>query len=1076
MISLLLILAALWPQFEAVPSYTVPGPQQPYSAAAPTSGAAIFHFKQPDDLKHVAYQAFPLDDTAGPFSLPDVSDSLKTASGDANPSKRHSVAFITPLPHKDANSSKGQRVPFVPDEPELPPGSTLRKAPLWIEHIPTKSKHKFTINNLGQSQLVMEQFYKGSNGGKPYVTPSPDEEVTSTEKVKVNSRETKEIVEKIIKQELNRAKVAKFGKSAGGGYNIQISQTIFQENVSGGSASRPTVEQSGYSGENRAIIDWSENNNKLDEFPNGYDGLSALPEPNVPNSVLTNRIIEELTTIQPPTAYSITPPYAPPTTRIFTTMTSTTPPYVFLSTPYHCGTSDSAAAGPTASSQANTPRTVEYPLPKSVDGSVTGHMNGCVPCSESANAPAPPATLAPMIPLPSLPKESPVAPPSLPNHTPLNPAPYEQPSTHPGSVPNAIPPAPVPAPTPSENIAPPPQSTSAKAIEVGAATMPAPGEREYSQQSHESPAPAPSSPPLPPPDSSLPAVALPPSEPVALPSPAPTELIASEPAPSVPDPASAIEGGNGSEAVANGYEKTEPAPALIPTPAVEPVPAPPPVVGPAPAPTPAVESALTSAQTVGTAAPSTPAVEPASGPTPAVEPALGPAPVSEPAPLPTPVETVPLPEPPAPQVELPLPSVSAPEPAAVVVKPYSEKVGTAPSPTDPAPASAEPVDAGNTIEQLPPLAPAPSPSEELSPVAPVEHVSAPVEPQPAPTSIQTTQVVIPVEQPAPPAPKDKEYESVETDSASIPPLLNPAPAVSGTIPASSGYSNRDASPSPPPPAPSPPQTAAPAPSSSYEKPQTPSSSYEKPPTSQPLEPASVSVPEKTAPAFVQTSSTSAESSYSNLEGDHSEAEVPRVPVPVPAPAYKEVEPSPEPSANIESIESGSEVAPPSPSGSLQSSGGYESSSSNSAATASSNVNSGSSSSSSSYSSSAEVSAPQSTSGDSYKSGSVGSESAAPSAPSSPEEPINNAQYINESPKGSNEQSYKETSDKVSYVPEASPSLPEVPEESPPQEPPQESIPGHPAESSYTNLEEDHVENKGPVTIIDTENNNVPASG
>ncbi|KAK6751540.1 hypothetical protein RB195_003129 [Necator americanus] len=976
MISLLLILAALWPQFEAVPSYTVPGPQQPYSAAAPTSGAAIFHFKQPDDLKHVAYQAFPLDDTAGPFSLPDVSDSLKTASGDANPSKRHSVAFITPLPHKDANSSKGQRVPFVPDEPELPPGSTLRKAPLWIEHIPTKSKHKFTINNLGQSQLVMEQFYKGSNGGKPYVTPSPDEEVTSTEKVKVNSRETKEIVEKIIKQELNRAKVAKFGKSAGGGYN---------ENVSGGSASRPTVEQSGYSG-------------------------------------------------------------------------------------------DSAAAGPTASSQANTPRTVEYPLPKSVDGSVTGHMNGCVPCSESANAPAPPATLAPMIPLPSLPKESPVAPPSLPNHTPLNPAPYEQPSTHPGSVPNAIPPAPVPAPTPSENIAPPPQSTSAKAIEVGAATMPAPGEREYSQQSHESPAPAPSSPPLPPPDSSLPAVALPPSEPVALPSPAPTELIASEPAPSVPDPASAIEGGNGSEAVANGYEKTEPAPALIPTPAVEPVPAPPPVVGPAPAPTPAVESALTSAQTVGTAAPSTPAVEPASGPTPAVEPALGPAPVSEPAPLPTPVETVPLPEPPAPQVELPLPSVSAPEPAAVVVKPYSEKVGTAPSPTDPAPASAEPVDAGNTIEQLPPLAPAPSPSEELSPVAPVEHVSAPVEPQPAPTSIQTTQVVIPVEQPAPPAPKDKEYESVETDSASIPPLLNPAPAVSGTIPASSGYSNRDASPSPPPPAPSPPQTAAPAPSSSYEKPQTPSSSYEKPPTSQPLEPASVSVPEKTAPAFVQTSSTSAESSYSNLEGDHSEAEVPRVPVPVPAPAYKEVEPSPEPSANIESIESGSEVAPPSPSGSLQSSGGYESSSSNSAATASSNVNSGSSSSSSSYSSSAEVSAPQSTSGDSYKSGSVGSESAAPSAPSSPEEPINNAQYINESPKGSNEQSYKETSDKVSYVPEASPSLPEVPEESPPQEPPQESIPGHPAESSYTNLEEDHVENKGPVTIIDTENNNVPASG
>ncbi|KHJ95217.1 hypothetical protein OESDEN_04843 [Oesophagostomum dentatum] len=89
------------------------------------------------------------------------------------PKKRH-LASITPLPHKEIYLTKDRREAFLPDEPQLPAGSSVQKAPLWVQHIPTNSKHKFTIGNLGQSEIVMQQFYKGSNGGKPYVTPKPE--------------------------------------------------------------------------------------------------------------------------------------------------------------------------------------------------------------------------------------------------------------------------------------------------------------------------------------------------------------------------------------------------------------------------------------------------------------------------------------------------------------------------------------------------------------------------------------------------------------------------------------------------------------------------------------------------------------------------------------------------------------------------------------------------------------------------------------------------------------------------------------------------------------------------------------
>ncbi|EPB71467.1 hypothetical protein ANCCEY_09445 [Ancylostoma ceylanicum] len=235
-------------------------------------------------------------------------------------------------------------------------------------------------------------------------------------------------------------------------------------------------------------------------------------------------------------------------------------------------------------------------------------------------------------------------------------------------------------------------------------------------------------------------------------------------------------------------------------------------------------------------------------------------------------------------------------------------------------------------------------------------------------------------------------------------------------------------------------------------------------------------PDETGPAFVQQPGTSGESSYSNLEEDHEEPEVPQVPMPVPAPAYKEVEPPPQPSSNIEPTYSKPEAPPPPPPSPPQ----PAQPSSSSSPFSSSYVNSGSSGSggsSSSYSSTAEVvpvpapaSYPSPAPSSSYNSGSTAPEEpapVAPPAPPAPEEAAPAPQYINA---GSEEKSYKGPQQQVSYVPETAPSLPEVqPEEAPPAPP--EPAPSKP-ESSYSNLEEDHQESQGPVTIIDTENNNL----
>ncbi|KAK6059403.1 hypothetical protein COOONC_02970 [Cooperia oncophora] len=132
-----------------------------------------------------------------------------------NQLKRHPGVHLTALPHQDGYYSRLQGVTLHPREKPVQEEDTLRKAPEWVEHIPTQSKHKFTIRNLGQSEQVLRQFYGGANGGKPYVTPNANKVTSKAEKDIFDNKEAREIAERIIKQELNRAKVAKFGRSGG---------------------------------------------------------------------------------------------------------------------------------------------------------------------------------------------------------------------------------------------------------------------------------------------------------------------------------------------------------------------------------------------------------------------------------------------------------------------------------------------------------------------------------------------------------------------------------------------------------------------------------------------------------------------------------------------------------------------------------------------------------------------------------------------------------------------------------------------------------------------------------------------
>ncbi|VDP05726.1 unnamed protein product [Heligmosomoides polygyrus] len=210
----LLILLSASTGISAEEAFTVPQPLSPYGALNPSSGAAVIHINGAHEAKRTIYQPSASDSLVKHYPALDLIDIPLTFSGDDEKFNLPSSVLLPSLHHKKTYVPKGQGVAFQPHEPVLPVGNYLQKAPMWVPHAPTHSKHKFTIQNLGQSEKIISQFNKGSNGGKPYEIPRG---VKSSGKDSLENEASK-IADRIIKQELNRAKVAKFGKSGGGSY------------------------------------------------------------------------------------------------------------------------------------------------------------------------------------------------------------------------------------------------------------------------------------------------------------------------------------------------------------------------------------------------------------------------------------------------------------------------------------------------------------------------------------------------------------------------------------------------------------------------------------------------------------------------------------------------------------------------------------------------------------------------------------------------------------------------------------------------------------------------------------------
>ncbi|KAK5971684.1 hypothetical protein GCK32_008980, partial [Trichostrongylus colubriformis] len=200
----------------------------------------------------------------------------------------------------------------------------------------------------------------------------------------------------------------------------------------------------------------------------------------------------------------------------------------------------------------------------------------------------------------------------------------------------------------------------------------------------------------------------------------------------------------------------------------------------------------------------------------------------------------------------------------------------------------------------------------------------------------------------------------------------------------------------------------------------------------PTEPPAPAVPvvvTTTQPAFVQQpESNSAESSYTNLEEDHAESQAASTPAPVAASTYKEVNPpyqpdsAPGPSVESTNYQTSKEVLPVEPN-----------------------------------EENAEV-APVTAPEPELRPEAIIHPATTTETPTTE----GSSQYINASPSHGSEQSYSGTSQQVSYVPETAPSISEEPE-------PQEPSTSKAEQSSYSNLEEDHDQDHGPATIIDTEN-------
>ncbi|KJH42121.1 hypothetical protein DICVIV_11904 [Dictyocaulus viviparus] len=501
-------------------------PSQLRDSTRPNLGAAIFYIDQPYIAKRTSYHGISKDAVQNKLTAPLKlhyntallkSPSDENVASDAIPSKETS-------PHPQQHSTVLQN-------------SDLVKAPAWIEHLPTHSKHKFSVVNLGQTDEVLRDFYKSSNDDKSSTAVRPKAEASKGKSV-LNNPELNTIAEKIIKHELNRAKVARFGKSVSGTYEMNDPEhynydeerkktmlfdktdtiTVIHmsvkrmamvtmsrretaecrgdfllivltdlretdskqpENSSGKDISSIQLERSGYSEDTNTLTDWSLINNNVDEFPNGYDGLSALPMPKSSNRnhlEFTNQVTDESNV--PPSIITVTTPIAPPTTHLYT---YATPRSIYKlvygipdeKSPLPEKAAPSSAPGATPSG----PLTLEYPLPRSsyIDGSVTGHGRpDCPPCAGAdgnSSLPAAPASFASLTHLP--PAQS------------LSPSSEARPSnTNPGEIleksgDSTIPQSYTQAPTTADLTE---LSTTVETIKVAPAVMPFPDNQELSQE------------------------------------------------------------------------------------------------------------------------------------------------------------------------------------------------------------------------------------------------------------------------------------------------------------------------------------------------------------------------------------------------------------------------------------------------------------------------------------------------------------------------------------------------------------------------------------------------------------------
>uniref|UniRef100_A0A158P893 SERPIN domain-containing protein n=1 Tax=Angiostrongylus cantonensis TaxID=6313 RepID=A0A158P893_ANGCA len=254
---------------------------------------------------------------------------------------------------------KTHGVKFNPPEPTFQHKDGQHKPPIWVEHLPSRSWHKFGIVNLGQSQKVLREFYKGANGGKPYGNRNAVESSTMLASRKSNSKELKAIADKVIKEELNRAKVAKFGKSGGRSYDI-----IFWTQCTGAHVASIrvlisltfTVNLTGF------VFSFADDMNNF--------GLSALPVQSPDNLRLehSNEVTENRVTFPPVIVVS-----APVSSSVVYLGTTTTKP--------EAAPSLDAVLSHGSTAELSNPRVLEYQLSKTryVDGAVTGHS--CPPCT-----------------------------------------------------------------------------------------------------------------------------------------------------------------------------------------------------------------------------------------------------------------------------------------------------------------------------------------------------------------------------------------------------------------------------------------------------------------------------------------------------------------------------------------------------------------------------------------------------------------------------------------------------------------------------------------------------------------------